>query len=72
MEINNDEIKKEERVCYNCQYIAWAIGVGQGLKCCNPKKINEDNSIPNKRHTCELFRYRDTLGEPEKRSWMEN
>jgi hypothetical protein len=54
METTN-EIKSEDKVCYNCKYIAWLVGVGQGLKCCNPKKEIKLESIPSKNHTCDLF-----------------
>jgi hypothetical protein len=68
MEINNDVISPDEKVCNNCQHLAWLIGVGQGLRCSHPKKINGDNSIPSRRHTCDLYRPKDILGEPEKTS----
>jgi len=48
-------VDKEENVCYNCKHIAWLIGIGQGLKCSNPKKENKLESIPSKFHTCDLF-----------------
>jgi hypothetical protein len=48
-------IEPDEKVCYNCVHLAWAIGVGQGLRCSNPKKEINLGMIPSSRHTCELF-----------------
>lgn len=57
--MDNNEIKIDEKVCYNCKHIAWLIGVGQGLKCSNPKKENKLESIPSKHHTCDLFEIKE-------------
>jgi hypothetical protein len=51
-----DNIKPEEKVCYNCNYLIWSIGVGQGLRCGNGNKNEKYEMIPNSRHTCELFK----------------
>ena len=56
-----ENILPTEKVCYNCQHLAWLIGVGQGLKCCHPKKGNPPINIPNSRHTCELFELNSKL-----------
>jgi hypothetical protein len=53
--MNTENIKPEEKVCYNCKHLAWAIGVGQGLRCIHPKKEIKLEMIPNRRHTCEQF-----------------
>lgn len=50
-----DNIKPEEKVCYNCKYLVWSIGVGQGLRCGNDNKEKKYEMISNSRHTCELF-----------------
>jgi len=50
-----NNIKPEEKICYNCQHLCWAIGVGQGLRCVHPKKEIKFEMIPSRRHTCELF-----------------
>ncbi len=50
------DIELEERVCYNCEHLAWLIGIGQGLRCLNPNKENKNEMIPSSKHTCELFK----------------
>jgi len=52
------EIKPNEKICYNCKYLAWLISVGQGLRCGHPDKRKEDKLpelVPSRFHTCELF-----------------
>jgi hypothetical protein len=51
----NNPFGKDEKICYNCNHIAFLIGIGQGLKCSHPSKTSEDNSIPSMSHTCEFF-----------------
>ena len=51
----------DEKVCYNCKHLAWLIGVGQGLRCSNPKKGLPPEVVPSKTHTCELFEIKDQL-----------
>ena len=53
----------EQPCCFNCTYLAWLIGVGQGLRCMNPG--NKDNPdlkhqgfaplVPSRTFTCGLF-----------------
>jgi hypothetical protein len=50
-----DKIKPDEKVCYNCKYLAWLIGVGQGLRCSHPLKEPKNQLVPSRTHTCELF-----------------
>ena len=56
-----DKINPEEKVCYNCKYLAWSIGIGQGLICTNHKKETKYEKITNKQHTCELFEINEKL-----------
>jgi len=72
MQINDDVISPDEKVCFNCQHIAWTIGVGQGLRCSHPKRLNENYSIPNRRHTCDLIKMKEVLGQSDKNGWLEN
>lgn len=63
-----EEIKPDEKVCFNCKYIFWGIALGLGLRCThsNNKKIDEKKFlplIPNRRHTCEFFEFANTRGE---------
>lgn len=58
-----ENISPEEKVCFNCKHLAWMVGIGQGLKCSNPKKETKYESIPNERHTCELFEKRSETQE---------
>lgn len=56
-----NQIKKTDKVCYNCKYLAWLISVGQGLKCGHPSKREEGKkppSVPGRQYTCELFENR--------------
>jgi len=47
---NNKEVNKDKKICLNCTYLIWMVGIGQGLKCgLNMKKI------PSKEHTCKNF-----------------
>lgn len=55
------KITPDEKVCYNCKHTAWMIGIGQGLKCSNPKKEIKNETIPSMRHTCELFEQKESL-----------
>jgi len=50
------DIQPDEKVCYNCQHLAWMIGIGQGLRCTNPNKEKKNEMVPGSRHTCELFK----------------
>lgn len=50
------DIQPEDKVCYNCEHLAWMIGIGQGLRCTNPKKEIKLEMIPSSKHTCELFK----------------
>jgi hypothetical protein len=54
-------ISPKSKICYNCKYLSWLIGVGQGLKCGNMKKREEGNkapSVPSRFHTCDLFEFK--------------
>jgi len=51
----------DEKVCYNCKHLAWMIGIGQGLRCSNPKKGDTPEVVPSKTHTCELFEQKESL-----------
>ena len=50
---NNENPKPEEKVCFNCKYMLWLVGVGQGVKCDLDKK-----NIPSRSHTCDKFEYK--------------
>ena len=43
------------KVCDNCKYMLWLVGVGQGVKCSNDKnKVGVKlYNIPSRQHTCE-------------------
>ena len=32
-----NEIPKDYICCYNCSYIQWLVGIGQGIRCAHPK-----------------------------------
>jgi hypothetical protein len=50
---NNENPKPEEKVCFNCKYMLWMVGVGQGVKCELDKK-----NIPSRFYSCEKFEYK--------------
>jgi hypothetical protein len=64
---NNDNIGSDEKVCYNCQHLAWLIGVGQGLRCSHPKRFEGNYIVPSRRHTCDLFLKKNSLDDTEKK-----
>jgi hypothetical protein len=52
--------KEKEKICANCKYIAWLIGVGFGLRCSHASKRVKGEMpplIPSKLHSCDLFEY---------------
>jgi hypothetical protein len=51
--MNNENPKPEEKVCFNCKYMLWLVGVGQGVKCELDKK-----NIPSRMHSCDKFEYK--------------
>lgn len=53
-----NQIKPEDKVCYNCKHLLWMIGIGQGLRCGHPKERGDlkfPPIIPKRTHTCGLF-----------------
>jgi hypothetical protein len=34
---NRRDIPKEYPCCWNCKYMAWMVGIGQGVRCSNEK-----------------------------------
>jgi hypothetical protein len=57
------DIKPSEKVCYNCKYLAWMIGVGQGLRCSHHDNQDKLQMIPNMKHTCEKFEINPKIAE---------
>jgi len=50
--------KEKEKICANCKYIAWLIGVG--LRCSHASKRVEWEMpplIPSRHYSCDLFEY---------------
>ncbi len=50
---NNENPKPEEKVCFNCKYMLWMVGFGQGVKCELDKK-----NIPSRFYSCDRFEYK--------------
>lgn len=55
---------KDERVCYNCKYMLWLVGIGQGVRCGYnyktsglPQSAESIPHIPNLKHTCDKFEF---------------
>jgi len=61
MEQNNKPIQPTDKVCMNCKYLIWGVGVGVGVFCiCESNRIKDGTSdkwfrVPNRRYTCEYF-----------------
>lgn len=56
-----DQINPNDKVCFNCKYFAWLVGIGQGIRCFHPLKIENGKMrpvLPSKIYTCELFEYK--------------
>ena len=34
---NRHEIPEDYVCCYNCSYMQWLVGIGQGIRCAHPK-----------------------------------
>ena len=52
---NLDKIDQDEKVCYNCKYFLWLVGIGQGIRCEKNRVNGLPSMVPNRRYTCELF-----------------
>ena len=56
--MDKNQIKQTDRICYNCKYLSWLIGVGLGLRCSHESKRKAGEMpplVPGRFHTCELF-----------------
>lgn len=56
-----EKIKNTDKICFNCKYFAWLVGIGQGIRCFHEtKKIKGKISptVPSRYHTCELFEFK--------------
>ena len=50
------QIKPTDNICYNCKYLSWMIGIGQGLRCGKQaEKGKMSPLVPSRFHTCEFF-----------------
>ena len=61
---NRNKIPKDYECCYNCRYMTWMVGIGQGVRCVNEKNqyrvfVGEEKLklplIPGVAEKCELF-----------------
>jgi len=58
------EIKPEDKICFNCKYMLWAVALGYGVRCTHPDTYllgDRPPMIPNRFHTCDLFEYKIEL-----------
>lgn len=57
------KIRKNDRVCYNCASMIWAVGLGLGFKC-RDKRNNHGDGRPKSVHpaeiACEYFKFKKT------------
>jgi hypothetical protein len=53
-----DKIKKEEKVCYNCEHLIGQSDVSFGLRCNHPENQKEEMLpiIPSPMHNCKHFK----------------
>ena len=66
-----NQIPKDYECCYNCRYMSWMVGIGQGVRCGNEKnqyrvfrpegKKLKIPVIPGVAEKCELFESRKKL-----------
>ncbi len=47
-------IPEQTKICKNCKYLLWMIGIGQGLRCGYDMKATFQ--IPSSQHTCKNFK----------------
>jgi hypothetical protein len=64
MKETHRNIDPSERVCYNCKYKLWLVGLGLGVRCGHEhltapsgSKAGKPTIIPHLRHTCEKFEF---------------
>jgi hypothetical protein len=50
-----NQIQPDEKVCYNCKYMVWLVGLGQGIRCSKTLINGMAQKIPSRRHSCDLF-----------------
>jgi hypothetical protein len=50
-----DPIGPEEKVCYNCKYFLWLVGVGMGARCSITREDGLPKMLPSRRYSCDLF-----------------
>lgn len=50
-------IPEQTKICKNCKYLLWMIGIGQGLRCGYDMKATFQ--VPSSQHTCENFKLKD-------------
>jgi len=48
--INVDNPRPDEKVCFNCCHFLWLVGIGQGVKCALSMQ-----QLPSRWHTCNKF-----------------
>ena len=56
-----EKTDQKRKICMNCKYLIWAVGVGQGLKCSRVRKDDRYEAIPHRDHTCELFEFKEEI-----------
>jgi hypothetical protein len=50
-----------ERVCYNCRYMLWMVGIGLGVQCAHIANKPLDKPyfpIPSRWYSCEYFKFK--------------
>jgi len=64
MAISRD-IDKTKKICWNCEYFAWMVGIGQGIRCTNDKNRSGRKMaiVPGRYHSCDYFCVKDVLDE---------
>ncbi len=48
---NRKEIPKHLACCWNCKYMSWMVGIGQGVRCTNEKnryRVFREFDVPGK------------------------
>jgi hypothetical protein len=63
-------IDPNKEICFNCDWFAWAVGMGQGIFCtnenselCSPRVTGtgKHKCLFNRCQTCDLFEYKSPV-----------
>jgi hypothetical protein len=55
----------QQRVCLNCRFLLWMVGIGQGVQCVHPANETDGKflNIPYRSYSCEHFSKKRSSGQ---------